>query len=808
MLAGMASGPHSLAGPRARAGGRGAAATATGRLRVRIDRRIPVPILATIAGLLAVSLAAVAWSTATGDATATVLLRLLESALVVLAAVGALRRRRTAATPVERAGWTSLVGAAVAVLVTTVAAMLAPHLDVRLGAPTPLDLPSRLVAPRVLLGVLLFARPTRSAAHLGRIVLDAIAVGCAVGIVGWYLVVRPFVDARLAAQPSQELALAYVAGDAIALGLGLLALLRAKRRLRGTVACAALGLAALLASDLGRGFEVLPGVAPPASVTEIGWALAMALLAIAAWLRPGPRGERVALSDARARRAWLWWLALPYLFLMPVAGVLLVGAVAGDVDGPMIAGSAVVIAVLGFRHVVALRENAELAQRLAGSVRELEHRAAHDELTGLLNRGGLISALRGDSPIAGRPAALLFVDLDRFKAINDTLGHAVGDAVLRAVGERLRFAVRAGLAARFAGDEFVLVLPGVVDEHAALGRAQEVIELVERPIPLADGGEVVVTASVGLTTTSSLADGETIVREADLAMFEAKQGGRARVQVFEEGLRERSADRVRLEQDLRRALTREDEIEVHLQPLIALEGDRLWGAEALVRWRHPERGMLAPGRFLAIAEESGLIVPLGHRVLSEACAAAAAVPDLIVSVNLSARQLHDPLLLATVRDALTAHGLAPERLCLEVVEDVLVDDRTIGVLEALRALGARVAIDDFGVGASSLKQLRRIPGALVKIDRSFIGSLDTAEAGDDDRVMVRALVNVAEQLGLQVVAEGIERPDQLSAVRDLGVTIGQGWLLGHPQRAAAFVTSCGGGPLVRRGPRPARRSAA
>ncbi|EHN08899.1 hypothetical protein PAI11_42700 [Patulibacter medicamentivorans] len=765
-----------------------------------VSQRVPMRILQLVAVLGGLAcLMAVLRPAAAGGSVANVTLRLAETGLVLLALWGALRRARRTPPGPERAGWISLGGAAVAALVTTTAVTVDPQMTARLGTPTVFDVPSLLVAPLAIVGVLLFARPPRDRSQAGRILLDGIAIGCATGLVGWYLVLRPFVDAGLEATPSRGLALAYLGCDATAMALGLLALLRARRSLRWTVAAAVIALTLLLVSDVGRGFQFLPGHAAPAALTEIGWALALAIFAIGAWIAPGAERSR----GRGAPRGWLWWLTLPYLFLMPVAGVLLVAAIRGDADVPMVAGSAVIIAVLGFRHVVALHENAGLTHRLATSVRELEHRAEHDELTGLLNRSGLIGSLDRLRHGEGKPVALLFVDVDRFKGINDTLGHTVGDAVLRAIGERLRYSIgRDGLAARFAGDEFVLLLTDVGSPAEVLARAQDALDLVERPIPLSDGGEVVVTASAGVAINDRLGDGESMVREADLAMFEAKQGGRARIQLFEEGLRERSLDRVRIEQDLRRALYRRGEFEVHLQPLVDLESDRLWGAEALVRWRHPAQGMLLPGRFLSVAEESGLIVPLGYLVLSEACAAAAAIPGLVVSVNLSPRQIHDPGLVPTVADNLALHGLPAERLCLEVTEDVLVDDRTIGVLEDLRALGTRVAIDDFGVGASSLKQLRRIPGALVKIDRSFVSGLDSDE-GHDDRVMVKALVTVAEQLGLEVVAEGIERPEQLAAVRELGASIGQGWLLGHPQRAAAFVTAAGSRPLVRRGPRRA-----
>ncbi|WP_320670473.1 putative bifunctional diguanylate cyclase/phosphodiesterase [Patulibacter defluvii] len=766
-----------------------------------VGQRIPLRVLQLVAGLVALAGVMAIAHAIEGGTTTDVGLRLAETVLAAVALVGTLHRARRTPPGALRAGWISLGGAAVAALVTTAAVTVDPQEPARLGAPSFFDVPSLLVAPLAIVGALLFARPPRDRAQAGRILLDGIAIGCATGLVGWYLVLRPFVDAGVETTPSRGLALAYLGCDAAAMALGLLALLRARRSLRWTVAGAVVALGLLLVSDVARGFAFLPGYAAPDAVTEIGWVLALAIFALAVWIAPGAERRH----GRSAPRGWLWWLTLPYLFLMPVAGVLLVAAVRGDADVPMVAGAAVIIAVLGFRHVMALHENAGLTHRLATSVRELEHRAEHDELTGLLNRSGLIGGLDRlrDGHGEGAPVALFFVDVDRFKGINDTLGHTVGDAVLRAIGERLRYATgRDGLAARFAGDEFVLVLTDVGSSAEALARAQDALDLVERPIPLSDGGEVVVTASAGVAISDRLGDGESIVREADLAMFEAKQGGRARIQLFEEGLRERSLDRVRIEQELRRALYRRGEFEVHLQPLVALESDRLWGAEALVRWRHPEHGILLPGRFLSVAEESGLIVPLGYLVLSEACAAAAAVPGMVVSVNLSPRQIHDPGLVPTVADNLALHGLPAERLCLEVTEDVLVDDRTIGVLEDLRALGTRVAIDDFGVGASSLKQLRRIPGALVKIDRSFVMGIDSDE-GHDDRVMVKALVTVAEQLGLEVVAEGIERQEQLEAVLELGASIGQGWLLGHPQRAAAFVTAAGSRPLVRRGPRRA-----
>lgn len=730
-------------------------------------------------------------------------LRVAEALLGALVVLGVARRRHDATTPGERLAWLVLALLGAAGCGALVAFAVDPTLGARLYGPFPTNVLQMAIGPLAVGGLLVLGRPVRNRTQALRLVMDGAAIACSTIVLGWYVAVRPLRDAALGADLTASAAMAYLVLDAVAFALGLLVLSRATFPVRRSVAFAVVGLALLLFADVVRIVHYLPGPEGSSELSELGWIAGLACLAAAVWLPRRPTPIVGPEPESEADR-WPWWLTMPYTFLIPVAAVLVVAARRGDADEPMVVGAAAIIIVLGFRHVFAVRENEELNGRLRRSVQQLAHRAEHDELTGLLNRRGLIDRLdrlREDSAAgAGQPLALLFIDVDRFKGINDTLGHAVGDAVLHAIGGRLEAVAlrRDGLAARFAGDEFVLLFPGLGDETAALVVAQDVLDEVERPVELADGGEVVVTASAGVAISPRLDDGETIVREADLAMFEAKSRGRARVELFEEDLRARSEERMGIEQEMRRALqTCSSSFEVHLQPLALLGEDRLWGAEALVRWRHPEQGMILPGRFLPVAEESGMIIPLGEHVLAEACAAAVAVPGLIVSVNLSPRQIHDPLLVQTVREQLELQGLPPGRLCLEVTEDVLVDARTIEVLEAIRALGVRVAIDDFGIGASSLRQLRRIPGAVVKIDRSFTERLDGA-GGGDDRVMIQALVSIAEQLELEVVAEGIERQAQLEIVRDLGVTIGQGWHLGVPQRSAAFVTERGDRPLVRR----------
>ncbi len=666
-----------------------------------------------------------------------------------------------------------------------------------MAGPPAVDVLEMLVAPLVVLALLTMVRSRDSGFGVVRLAVDGAVIASSTVVFGWYVAIRPLHEGT-AYDVSPSTALAFLVVDALAFAFGLLLLSRVGFSGRPTVAVGVLGIGVLLVADLTRILQVLPTEPGSALSSDLGWVASLACFAVAAWLpaRPSPNPAFHASTSGR------WWIALAYVFLLPVSVVLVLASHNED-GGPLMGiAAAAIIAVLGFRHVLVRHRNDVLTGQLQRSVQQLARRARHDELTGLLNRGGLVDELEGlqqrGGRVASEPVTAIFVDIDRFKGVNDALGHTVGDTVLRVIGTRIGGWVDevGGIAARIAGDEFIVVLPGLGTETAALSRAQDVLDLVEAPIPVGPRGELVVTASAGVAVATEMGTDDAIIREADLAMLAAKSGGRARVRLFEEDLRQRSEDRMQIEQELRRALSTDHEIEVHLQPLIHLDGGGLWGAEALVRWRHPTRGTLYPSRFLPVAEESGLILPLGERVLTVACSAAAAIPGMTVAVNLSPRQLHDPALAPLVRRQLRRQGLAPDCLCLEVTEDALVDDRAIAVLEDLRRFGVQVAIDDFGVGASSFRQLRRLPGALVKIDRSFIERIDQQD-GADDRVMVKAMVGLAEHLELQVSAEGIEREEQLRIVRELGVKVGQGWHLGAPTRAAVFVTERRGGLLLR-----------
>jgi diguanylate cyclase (GGDEF)-like protein/PAS domain S-box-containing protein len=436
---------------------------------------------------------------------------------------------------------------------------------------------------------------------------------------------------------------------------------------------------------------------------------------------------------------------------------------------------------------------------------ELRTQALEDPLTGLANRSYLAAhveqaigaADRGDASLA-----LLLLDLDRFKVVNDTLGHGAGDELLCAVADRLRGAIRRGdLAARLGGDEFVVVCSGAsAAPHEVAALAARLLESVSAPY-VVDGRELHIGASAGLVFADGPdATAESLLRDADVAMYRAKEHGGARYEVFDAGLRAAVVHRLAIEGELRHALDR-GELRLHLQPVVDLHREELAGFEALVRWEHHQRGLIAPAEFIGVAEETGLIVGIGDWVLAEATRlqtqlVAAAGRPLRMSVNLSARQLR-PALIDEVAGALSASGADPRCVTLEVTETLLVDGPgAVEVLTALRALGVSIAIDDFGTGWSSLGALQRYPVDVLKLDRSLVGP---AATNGPAAALARAVVEMAQALGLDVVAEGIEDDEQLAAMRALGCAHGQGFVFARPmppQEAVALVTPRGAGAVA------------
>ncbi|QQZ44492.1 EAL domain-containing protein [Pseudomonas sp. SK3(2021)] len=422
--------------------------------------------------------------------------------------------------------------------------------------------------------------------------------------------------------------------------------------------------------------------------------------------------------------------------------------------------------------------------------RRIEYLSQHDALTGLANRTRMQEFLEGklkSMPTLETPLAMLSIDLDRFKPVNDLLGHAAGDQVLNEVSQRLAGCLRGDdLVARIGGDEFVLVVVGMASYQEVESLCRRLIDCIELPFSIAEH-EVFISASIGIAMApvdATLA--EELLRYADIALYEAKEAGRNTWRFYAGDMNARIVERRQLESDLRLAI-KQDQLRLHFQPRYRLQGKQLAGAEALVRWQHPQRGLLGPELFIPIAEETGLILPLSNWVLHTACRAAASWPDdVVVSVNLSPTEFQRGHLVARVKAALAESGLAPARLELELTESVMLDDAqgALNIMQGLKALGVRLLMDDFGTGYSSLSYLRSFPFDGLKIDRSFVGGLT---AGGGDRSIIQAIVGLGRALSLTVTAEGVETPDQLSALNDVQCDEAQGFYLSEPMDAQAIA---------------------
>jgi diguanylate cyclase (GGDEF)-like protein len=381
--------------------------------------------------------------------------------------------------------------------------------------------------------------------------------------------------------------------------------------------------------------------------------------------------------------------------------------------------------------------------------------------------------------------SVLFLDLDRFKNINDSLGHTHGDLLLVAFAERLERTLRpVDTLARFGGDEFAILLSGMSDATDAVRVAQRIQDELSQPFVL-DKNSAFASSSIGIALSSSGYDRpEDILRDADTAMYRAKENGKARYEVFDHGMHARAVSRLQLESDLRQAVEQK-EFCVYYQPIVLLQTGRLAGFEALVRWNHPRRGLVSPADFIPVAEETGLIVPIGEWVLQEACRhireCQLAFPShrsLSLSVNLSARQVAQPDLLDRIKEALAVSRLSPHCLKLEITESVVMENAEAATLmfKQLRSLGVQLSIDDFGTGYSSLSYLHRFPLNYLKIDRSFVTHLTK----DNDNAIIRTISTLARNLGMEVIAEGIETEEQYQELKMLGCEYGQGYLFSHP----------------------------
>jgi diguanylate cyclase (GGDEF)-like protein len=504
-----------------------------------------------------------------------------------------------------------------------------------------------------------------------------------------------------------------------------------------------------------------------------------------------PKAE--ALADARKLQLGLAVMTLLGLLLMGFATWRAAGRITrplarlDEAAGRLAAGEHVQVRVRGTDELARL---ATSFNEMVGKIVEREQRitqlAFNDVLTGLPNRTmfqqQLEQLFRG-SEGSGSLFALHCLDLDQFKVINDTLGHPAGDALLVETAHRLRHAARGHFVGRLGGDEFV-VLQSVGEDRDSIDRlAREILGAITRSVMI-DGNEIVSSTSIGIAIAPDDGrDSGMLLRNADLALYRAKEAGRGTYAFFEESLNQRAQERRQLESDLRVAVDR-GEFELHYQPLFDLEHNCICSFEALIRWNHPKRGLISPVDFIPVAEDTGLIVPIGAWVIREACAQAARWPEQVrIAVNVSPVQFHRGALHETILRALAASGLAPGRLEVEITESIFLEgsETTLRLLHALRALGVRVALDDFGTGYSSLSYLQSFPFDKLKIDRSFIHNLLTREGAS---AIVRAITELANALNIETTAEGVEETAQLMELRAHGCSSVQGFLFAEPMASS------------------------
>jgi diguanylate cyclase (GGDEF)-like protein len=583
--------------------------------------------------------------------------------------------------------------------------------------------------------------------------------------------------------------LTYPGADLVLLMIGMHALLGGAARPRFLQIIMA-GLAVYFLADVAYGIAVLGDTYTYGDPIDLAWIVGVLLIGVAS-LHPSTR-EPVAVAakvQAGLSRHRLGLLAFA-AFLAPA----LLVARGPAMDLYATAGLVVAWTVLFGLVLVRMASSVdELRTSLLQRRRlqdDLAHQATHDSLTHLANRA--LFEARLEAAVVPDPlrTGLIFIDLDDFKTVNDTLGHATGDALLQAIAERIQGELRgADLVARLGGDEFAILVEHCPDEATLRSLAERILAAIRVPVPLA-GRHLVVHASAGMAFGREGLAGLDLMRDADVAMYHAKSQGRNNHQVYSESMSQASAERLRLENDLHGAIDR-GELVLHYQPQFDCATGKLVGAEALLRWQRSPEVMVAPGEFIPLAEETGLIVPIGEWVLRQACAQARRWREttghaIRVGVNLSPRQLDSTGLVEQISAVLLSTGLLPSQLELEITESAIVRDtlKTATVLASLRSLGVRIAIDDFGVGYSSLAYLRELPVDRFKIDRSF---LTAVPASSGESRLAAALIAMAHRLKVGIVAEGVETAEQLAFLRQHGCDEAQGYHLGRPMPAEQFT---------------------
>jgi len=664
--------------------------------------------------------------------------------------------------------------------------------DTPVPQPSAADVGFLLAIPLLLAGIVTY--PAAGLVTMGRLRLALDAMAIALGLIfafhGTFLgttldVAGPWSLAR-------GVAVAYPVADVIALAIAIPMLLRRRDVRRGPLPLLTLGILGLTVSDISFAYLTAENNPLGNGPENAGWAIGFGLIGLAA-LRVGTEPSSNITSEHPLSRGENLIPAIPVVL---AGAVLLSRASLGEeINAFLAVTGAVLLFVLALRQLAIQLENAELTRSLRLTVDqlqaredELRHRAFHDPLTGLANRDlfrhRLETALERH-PLAS--VAVAFIDLDDFKTVNDSLGHDAGDELLRLVAERIGTCIRPGdTVARLGGDEFAVLID---DSSGADPLAQRVLDAFELPFALGSR-ELQVATSVGIATGVGATHGvKDLLQDADLAMYAAKSAGKGRAESFHQSMRQAVLARLDLLHDLDAALLG-GELFLEYQPVLRLSSDTVAGYEALLRWNHPSRGVLAPSAFLELAEESGRIVAIGWWTLEEAFRAQQRFPvegegpPPWISVNLSARQLLAPNAPLALGHALRASSIDPGRVVLELTEGALLSGAGVTErLAELKRVGVRLAVDDFGIGYSSLSYLARLPFDIVKIDRSFVERIGRDRS---DEVFIAAIVQLAESLGIKTIAEGVEHDWQLDRIRELGCDAAQGFLIGRPMAQPAL----------------------
>ncbi len=625
----------------------------------------------------------------------------------------------------------------------------------------------------------------------------------AVGLLVYFVVIPVALDRELFATNAPSLVLCVVLDGLVVLRLFSRRQTATEQRFRVVytwlLATAVLWLATDSAEALMMG-QIIPW-APPGTLLDLLWLTPFVTVVVAARARECsfPSGPSPEPSEAEAKACepgviqglWgdplvLYAAALPVIhFLLKSFGVM--DPVTGPAREVFALGLLVILAGIAIVYQKLLIVEGRRMEEVRLRAVRAEHRANRDALTGLPNRYLLLDRLQQALPRARRAqskVSVLFIDLDRFKVINDSLGHTTGDSILEALASRLQRHVRRGdTLARFGGDEFLVLTEGIHHAGDAATVAQKLREVIKEPISV-EGRELFLTASVGISLfPDDSADAETLIKNADAAMYRVKEQGRDGYQLYTAAMNDQALDRLQMENGLRRALSL-DQFRIQYQPIVDVAGGGVRGCEALLRWLHPTKGLLLPDQFIELAELTGMIKAVGAWVLEQACVCARGWQEpgrepLSVAVNISARQFREPGLVGEVEKALAQAGLLPQLLELEITESLAMHnaESTIETLRALKRLGVRISIDDFGTGYSSLSYLRQFPIDVLKIDRSFVRDVDdNPEVG----TLVSTVIAMGRTLGLGVIAEGVEREGQLSVLRRLECERAQGFLFSPP----------------------------